>query len=210
MRKEKKILLASLAPPVLREQMWPACDYQTTPLACDDAVMEEHLDVWRGKQGFIAETAAEGRCVRIGVHVSIVAEMGGDDLAESLCEWMRVVHRPPFVVFELSADEKSKDDMNFLRILRPRFTSGDSVVSLGGTMACSSLRSSDALNVQELLLDALSVLCLHTHGIQLHPDMHCALPYRDYTHAEAVGAHARAVYDRACLQYHTKLRNGAE
>lgn len=143
--------------------------------------------------------------MRIGVHASVLVEMGGHELAKSLCKWTRVVHRLPFVVFELCADEECKSELNFLRLVCPRFVLENGIVSIGGTMACSLLKSNEAVHVQETLLDALSTLCLlHTKGVQLHPDMHCALPYRDYTYAEAVDDHARSIYNRACLRFHAK------
>ena len=118
---------------------------------------------------------------------------GMTSLAKQLKQWSILARLPPSIVLHIMFSNDYPHSVPFVRVVHPRFQWHTGHVTIGGSFCTELLTASgwQKMSVDALLQSLCMTLCEGDAKIQLHPDVHCALPLVDYSESEARVAYAR-------------------
>ena len=130
-----------------------------------------------------------------GLKWNVAAQMPvlSQRLQDQLAAWSHIAQAPAEIVFEITFPKTFPTAHPFVRIVRPRFRYRTGHVTVGGSICTSLLTAQgwERMDIQSLLYSLVGILEEGGAVIQTSRDIHCTVPFVDYTEYEARDAHRR-------------------
>lgn len=129
----------------------------------------------------------------VGITADMLRKRGLCQLSTQLKYWGNITQRRPVIVLNIKFPVSYPDDVPFVRIVRPRFAYRTGHVTIGGSICTDMLTPAGwrAMTVDALISSICEILRDGEAAVQMKPDMHCSMPFVDYSEQEAREAFKR-------------------